>query len=314
MRNSSPPSITAMSSWGEVAAYMLAAERTGSWRDTARTYTEWMQELCKQRGCSLASLWRFKTAGKLYNEQRQRMAQRGFPLPELSDIPKGVSAESLELLTKMVRVVPADVLDEVIEKAMQGTITKTKVQEIWNAYAPLLNGKTARGRGVEVPQITLDMASRAEADVVLGLRRSKGAWLEPTPEVFEVYVGADVGKNIMRRTRYVCDALILSQADKHSPVVVHGLEIRVFGPHVTIKPHTVTWLSETCDYGWVASPAQISDDDFERIPRQLGVLEVPATGAVKKLRDAECFVPAQQTPKELMAMDLLARSMRWWKN
>ena len=161
------------------------------------------------------------------------------------------------------------------------------------------------------PRVKSHHASRVEADLLLGLERAKGAWLDPPPKIFEVYPGDQVSEEV-RSTSFVCDVLLVSRADKRSPVTVHGIEIRADESAARIKDRTLRWLEQTVDHAWIAFPSGVEVTSPAAIPTQLGIIAVDVTGTIRVVRPAP-LLKRDKAPGELLARDLLARSLRWWK-
>lgn len=214
------------------------------------------------------------------------------------------------MLAKIERVAPADVFDGLEVPALRGLLPKKELRAVWEAYSPLLEGRTGRGRGVEAPRVGYD-TSHGESDLLLGLRRSKGNWLNPSPKLYEVYAGIEVS-NEVRASHFICDAVILARTNRHSPLEIHGIEMPGrLGPG-RIRDRTVRWLEQTVDFGWVVLSAASAQDEYAAVPSQLGVLEVQVSGDVRLARPA-LHLKRERTSAEMLARDVLARAMRWWK-
>lgn len=300
-----------LTSWGQVSAYLQEVERKELWRPTARTLTEWARAYAERRGCTVTLLWRYKSAGRFYNERRAALGSQGVQLPRLDQTSTAVSAEAVELLAKVMRVAPVDVVSSIEVPTLRGEIQKKDVRAIWDAYAPLLEGKTARGRGVSAPHRALDLASRAEADVLLGLKLSSGHWLPESPAMFEIYPEEEVVFEA-RGIGYRCDALMVSRADKNANVLIHGVDIRGLSPRLTIEQPAIDWAEKSVDYFWIACTGAPAPADVRRIRNEIGILQVEPSGSVTVIRKAERWTH-NRTAGEQLARDLLARSLRWWK-
>lgn len=302
---------TALDTWGQVSAYLLEVERNGSWKNSARTYTEWAKGFAQQRGCTVTLLWRYKSAGKFYNSRSEALLNRGIKLPKLDKLSPSVSAEAVELLAKISRVAPANILNPIEAKTLLGQIQKKEVREVWNAYAPLLEGKTARGRGVAAPKLVVFALSRVESDVLIGLKRSKGRWLPDQPAIFEVYSGAELQSEV-RQINSICDAIILSRTDKTSPVEIHAIEIAHHIGYWEFTDQYKEWLNSIVDLAWIVCPIKWNALELEKVPAHIGVLLVSPSGKVRVLRQAVRNT-SKKSEGEMFARALLARALRWWK-
>lgn len=290
--------------WGRISVTLLDAERTGSWRQTSTSFSKWVEEQEDELGKSPQSLWRYLSAGKEYLEQRKALSARGVRLPRLEDVSAAVSPESIELLSKIRRVAPASLLKEIGQDVLTGKIERKVLRGIWDSYAPLLEGRTARGRGAKPQAVKAPRAAREVSDSLAGLRRSEGEWLAPDMSLFELFTREDLGA--FDQGSLPGDAVMVSREKGSNEVLIHGVvlhnSIETLGPSVT----RALALAAVVDRCWLVAPRAFAAADLEQINAELGALAVASGKSVRVVRYP---VPAarQRTLAEEVTRRILGR-------
>lgn len=307
MRNSPPAtdrSTRPRTSWGRIGARLIAEEQRDARGNDSGSVAEWIAEKSREYGVSPQSLWRYRSAAKFYNEQRALHQRKGVRLPALEDVAPTVSAEAIELLSKMIRIVPVDVLEPMERRILEGTIKKKEVQAAWAAYAPLLQGRSARGRGVQVESIALDEASRRSADIVLGLRRSRGSWLGRRLAMYEVFAASDLCGNEVE-SPILEHAVVVSRDSQDDGVQLHGVVIGATD-HSVPEAKSFRTLGNAVDRIWFASTASLTERQIEPLPDRMGVLHVDVGGGVRVMREAQA-ISHTRSASEALARQVLSR-------
>lgn len=305
MRNSMPSSTnTDNLTWGQVSASLLEVERTRSWQDEHTSFSDWIESRAEISGPSRQSLWRYLSAGKEYLEQRKALSARGVRLPKLEDVPVAVSPESIELFSKIRRVAPSSLLQEILVPVLTGTIERKELRGIWNSYAPLLEGKTARGRGEKPGHLNAPRALREGSDVIAGLRRSGGKWLAPVMGLFELFTRDELGDFLQGELS--ADALIVSRERSSSDVLIHGVILHAVTMTLDHSVSRALMLAGVIDRCWLVVARGLAAADLEEINEEVGVLAVASAKAVRVVRHP---VPAdrQRTLAEEVTRRILGR-------
>ncbi|HQU09782.1 MAG TPA: hypothetical protein PLV25_07460, partial [Opitutales bacterium] len=147
---------------------------------------------------------------------------------------------------------------------------RDELRTIWSAYRPALAGRTARGRGVNVP--TIDPANQENkstvqrGEVMTAIMYSRPGWTGiKNPEWCEriAEVRPEHGKQAF-------DAVILVREHANDPLKIHGVLI------VTdLTPETVRQCEELapyCDTLWVAFHGRNLAMKWMFIPGFVGIL------------------------------------------
>ena len=169
-------------SWAEDAAWLLTIDATGEWRKTHRSFSLFLGDLARQRREARSSLWRRVAAGEYYESLRRDLDPKGALYPPLTSGSVYVSPESLELLRKLSRIAPRDLLTKIQRGAIAGRSHEGNFAICGKLTGPYLAGRTARGRG-ERPTPEYDAndgvmrRARAEADALTPIVRGGAEWL-----------------------------------------------------------------------------------------------------------------------------------------
>lgn len=119
--------------WGPLAHLMLATRENELFAPEHPSFNAWMTWVVAFSGMSKARVWRYDAAGRYYESVRD---QGACALPALKAVPASVSAEGIEIMSWIVKVLPAEQADELIEKALTGKIAVRKLKDIWTTCRP----------------------------------------------------------------------------------------------------------------------------------------------------------------------------------
>jgi hypothetical protein len=306
MRNNKPtPRSRELLPWGRISADLLEAELAQSWRAAHTSFSKWLVAQAAEQGKSQQAFWRYLAAGKEYRSRRQALARRGVRLPKLEELPQGVSAESIELLTKIERIAPAKLVTDIERDVLTGQIEKKVLRGIWESYSPLLKGKTARGRASRATPLRASRGERQVSDVLASLRLSKGKWLAKEISLYELYIATEVSSSgSVGALR--CDALIVSRIDSGAEVQIHGLVVFAPGQEFLEAAARAQDLATAVDRLWVVTDRSISAADLEKFPDDVGALKVSLKGGVTVLKNA-ALIDRERSPGESLARGILSR-------
>lgn len=305
MRNStSQPTAHDLLPWGRISVTLLDAERTGSWRQASASFSRWIEEQEKELGRSRQSLWRYLSAGKEYLEQRKALSARGVRLARLEDVSADVSPESIELFSKIRRVAPASVLKDICQDVLTGKIERKVLRGIWDSYAPLLEGKTARGRGAKPQAVKTPRAARQVSDLLAGLRRSEGQWLAPDMSLFELFTREDLGG--FDQAALPGDALMVSREKGSNDVLIHGVVLHNANETLAQGVAHALELAAVVDQCWLVAHRAFAAMELDQINSEVGALAVASAKSVRVVRHP---VPAdrQRTLAEEVTRKILGR-------
>ena len=158
--------------------------------------TSWLRKYAEETHRLPSSLWRILSAGRYYRELQRKFKDQGIPLPDLIDPTLAASPESLELLHKISRVAPRELLADEL-RVMKGELSRRDLREIWFTYRPVMQGRTARGASGMIPkfdfqnkQMSID---RDKGEALNLIRKTGPGWLgKQKPYIYKVIPTRDV--------------------------------------------------------------------------------------------------------------------------
>lgn len=291
-------------SWGEVAFVLIDAERNGAWTEQYQTLSDWISSVAAHLGLAESNMWRYLSAGRyalhLYG---LRLGDR--PDEEIIELLNMTSPENLELLSKLERVAPADVFWELRHNVLEGSISRAKLREVWQAFRPALQGRTAQGIGKAVPRV--DLADPQQRDAVF-----RGEALTALSEAGPSCLGhtkpyafawlKDVRVTLPGGKRLALDATGVIQEHEEFSLSLHGVVIAPGGR----VPESTEALTRYCDFLWVVSP---NDQLADVRPPAIGLLELK-NNQVVCTRTAEFLRPAVELSAALARATLLRAIQR----
>jgi hypothetical protein len=142
------PKATKWAVWGLMLESVFKNE---IWREEAGNFTDWMKYIEYETGKNICTLWRYKGGWAHYVSSRNKLIDYKIELLDAEELSK-VSFEHIELLAKLERVAPEEVIHELYIKVFNGTIRRVDLREKWDIFKVVLGGKTARGKNVEPPK------------------------------------------------------------------------------------------------------------------------------------------------------------------
>jgi len=303
-KSTDPASVEgSLSTWGQLAAYLLDVKARQTWIAGAASYTEWVKECAKRLSRTEASLWRCISSGRFYRGRAESFVKKGTALPDLPQLPPAVSSESLELLAKICRIAPPELIADIELKALEGKIARGDLRAIWETYRPVLKGRTARGRNAEAPSFDERDPSqrdgRAEADSIMALRKAGPAWTGHSDASYYGVFPMD-HPLLPRHFRDIgLDAVVFVKPKARDIAELHGVTHRSLEQlPAPFQPQ----LMQSVDWAWVVVLGE-EKPELGSIPPELGVLSTES-GVVRVGRE-----PISTEREPSVARDHLMRAL-----
>ncbi len=299
--------------WPRIGHLLDAADSSGFWETQgAASFTQWVRSLARSLGRKERIFWRYLTAARFYEKRlRPLLTHRKFAAPPLTELPDVVSPENLELLSKLARVAPEEVLDPLGRRVVQGEITRAELNRAWQAFRPALGGRTARGRGMRKPRLDRDdphqYESQLKATVYHALQVVGAQWTGyKNPVSYEVFFQVRPERVPQQTFSDVFDVVAVVRSQE-GPVELHGVEVIGKFSSESLQPK-LSHAAEYCDYFWVARSEEAADVDLSRIPESIGLL-VARGGWIQVVRRATRTSQSGRYRENLLA-GLLAQAIR----
>lgn len=264
-------------SWGQIGQCLIQVEQFGIWQREADSFTGWLQLNAAKFGHTESTLWRYLSASRFYEELRVRLRRDHISSPPLESLPDSISPESIELLSKLTRVAPADVVRETAERLIKGTVTRAELRAKWQAFRPVLGGRTARGRGVPTPRFNAsDRAQRYSQleGLIFTALSADSRWTgNPNPDLYQLVHHVQPDK--MDPPRVSFDAVAVVRQRRDDPLMLHGIEVvgALLG-----RLDIFETRAPYCDALWIAVHKEIGDISTRTVPHYVGILRLGNQG------------------------------------
>jgi hypothetical protein len=294
--------------WQQVAKLLMQVDSERLWQGHAPSFTAWVQGMARRADLQESVFWRCLRAGRIYLELTGSA--------EL-DVHGGVSAESLELADKIRRHAPKAITNQVLERTLDGELSRAELRDVWATYKPAAGGATARGRLPEDPVAREEalatrraawesqkrkLENRSEvrrAELVSAFREA--SWLGAIDQArAETRIGAVGG-------RLAGVLTVRRNAQRSEHLELHGLWTCVADPELADYEFNAP---RGIDFMWLALTAELAPRALTKTPRLLGVLELSANRALRVVREAQRRPVNAQGRLELLS-ELLQRAYLW---
>jgi hypothetical protein len=295
--------------WQDMAALLMRVDQERLWEGHAPSFTAWLAGMARRTDLQESVFWRCLKAGRIYRELSGR---------EDFDQDLAVSAESLELADKIRRHAPRAVTHDVVERTLDGELSRTELREVWATYRPLAGGSTARGR---LPE---DEGARDEA---VAARLSSWEAQKRKPEnraearrgelIAAFREGSFVGAHDQARTesrlhgidgRLAAMMVVRRRVDQPERLELHGLWTCVSDPELRDFEFTAPG---GVDFMWLAlGQPELAEKAQAKTPRMLGLLELTRERVLRVVRPAQARQGNAAARLDLLAR-LLQRAYLW---
>ncbi len=255
-----------------------------------------IDDLSKALGLQKSNLWRFRkalvAARKLWGASVIRSAR---------DIPEHVSPESIELVEKIARAAPSELVEPISKSLFENRITRSRLRSIWQQirHVVKVEGRKAPTYS-SLPQ--LDELRRQKLFEELCLEAIQKGLPQPDGE------GRILASMLLqqRAGEHPVPDIAVITADDEGGVRYHGIEVKTeLGSKGNLG--RLREMTRYFDYVWVVVPEGASVPNG-RIPDGVGILEYRVDGSVAALRMAH-FMPAACL--ELVARKVVPVALGW---
>jgi hypothetical protein len=276
-------------SWVRTGIELARIEAEQSWSGSASSFSEWLKNQATKLGVEESNLWRYLSAVRFYPELRQSLIDGGHDCPEVQNLSEQVSPENLELLSKLIRVMPPADFAPLAARVLDRSAKRDELRKLWQAYRPALAGKTARGKGVAAPAFDKnDPANRIKlviAQARLLLEADPLAWLcQSDPAFTHVVHDFRLPEKSALHGNAGMDMVIAVKRTESAPLELHGIEIRLNLLSQTIPG--IVDLAQSVNYLWVAFAKPYKAGLLASIPAHIGILNIN-DGSISVVRVAE---------------------------
>lgn len=252
-------------SWVRIYELMNEVDTGKLYEGNYKSFTAWVNDFAENKAkVHVSLLWERLKAGRFYSKYQERAAAKGVEVKPLENIK--VAPTTLVLADK-ISGNNEEVSDELIEKIVDGTMTRSDLKNAWATVKAKREeaglSPTRKNSKEKVTAVTVtDKAAEITAtDIIFALNQSNGYWIANQIEnrfnaskyklfsEFAVHPGTSIAARRM-------DALIietLSVQSKTNDTALHGIEIKVSKSDL-LKDKKMEEYTPFCDYFWLAVP------------------------------------------------------------
>ena len=283
--------------WGEIALVLLEAEAAGSWRNQADTLSDWVTSVAQALGLGEASVWRYLSSSRYALELHGVWLGQASD-EDLADMLNQASPENLELLSKLERVAPGEVFEEMKSQVLLGSIPRAKLRAAWQDFRPALGGRTAQGIGKATPRVDLNDPEQKAAifrGLVLSALRDVGPQLYNKPLALFA---------LMKEVSFLgvtADAVGVLQQTESSEVEVHVFCVASSGA----IPAALKGFRTCADAAWIVAPKGVT----LIVPEGVGLIDLDESVATV-VAQAACAKPEAVLVEPLLRAALLQATRR----
>ena len=262
--------------WGRMSRLLDLIDKTGYWRNYDHSFTAWLQNNAPLLGIKISMAWRYLASGRFYLRLQQDFPFLiDKPLAEVSD---ELSPENLELVSRISRCAPDDIFKPLAIRVLSGKAKRSELRAAWLAFKPMLEGKTARGRGVVAHMVKPEAISENDQRLVTALMKnqlaiSDSSWTKRGPlHINRVFF------NISPSYDRIFDAVVVTRGQR-SAFFLHGIKICLNSE--VLSSFFIKGLKsfiDECDTLWLAFPSLPDVALIEKIPKPVGIITIDSNG------------------------------------
>jgi hypothetical protein len=294
--------------WQQIAQLLMQVERERLWEGHAPSYTAWIQGIARRADMQESVFWRCLKAGRIYLELTGKN--------EL-DPQAAVSAESLELADKILRHAPKAVANQVLERTLDGELSRAELRDVWATYRPAAGGATARGRLPEDPAAREEAVAARKAAWEAGRRKPQNRSEVRRSEMLAAFREASwLGSFDQARAETRTSALggrlaavltVRRSSEHPDRLELHGLWTCVSEPELADYEFKAP---AGIDFMWLAVAPELVARAQGKAPALLGILELTRERALRVVRAAQRRPTNGQARVEILS-ELLQRAYLW---
>ncbi len=294
--------------WQEIAALLMQVDKERLWEGQAPSFTAWLQGMARRADLQESVFWRCLKAGRIYLELSGR---------DSLGVDLTVSAESLELVDKIRRHAPKVVSAEVLNRTLDGDLSRTELRQVWSTYKAAAGGTTDRGRLPHDPQARAETLDAKRAQWEAEKRKPENRAEVRRGELVTAFRAFDwVGPHDQARIetrivgltgRLAALGVVRRRSDAAGALEVHGLWTCVSHPELADFEYAAP---AGIDFMWLAIPDELAEVAPGKAPRLLGLLTMKRKDQLSVLRPAQRRKVEASTRCDLLTW-LLSRAYLW---
>lgn len=273
--------------WGQIGQWLNEVERTEYWQGRTKSFTEWLKSSAPDLKLKEGSLWRYLTASRYYSRLREQLQAEGFDCPTIETLPDTVSPESLELLSKIGRVVGQQTFRDLAIGVLSGEVSRAVLRRRWQAYRPVVvesRSRRHRGRPSYDPTDARQSESMLLATTRVTLDAEALRWAgEFGSGLLRFCYDVPVGIPEETSNSRTLEMVAVTRTTKDAPIRFHVMKIVPQGLAPNVLEQIAQELTPYGDYVWLVFPTG-GANSAACLPAHVGLLET--RGCLRVVRPA----------------------------
>lgn len=256
--------------WIQVGRVLSEVKEHNYWSINFGSFSKWLESWGKEINLCKATLWRYITAQKKYERLRAEASKFGYDFEAIEDLKCPISPEGIEIFDKLSRILKENEVYEMMNRFIDGEITRKELREKWNVFKPALEQKASHGLFGE--SIVLD-ALRLNSNEWLRKDKAeykKGKVIYRVPSFSKFFQSVTV-TNSIHNQHYVLDAILALQEMSNEPLHIHGVAIV---SQNLLEYERFEAYRKYCNALWIAAPRGVAEDINVKIPQGIGLISV----------------------------------------
>jgi len=261
--------------WPEVAKLILDWENAQppSTGEFPEGMNKWLTSLAEKLGIQVSNLWRYRKAALSVIE----LWGDGYDIKTLDNIPSHMRAESIELVEKISRAAPSEIVQDVIHRMHVGQINRSELRRIWQNIRHVIKDETRR-IPVYLKLPKMDIQRRDKLFEELYFEALRKDFLEGDSPVLG---GKGMCYKVEIISRMLVDIVAVT-VDGNGDAIYQAIDIKTSVRNKR-SLHGLENVYRNFDYLWIGVPDGVND--FRHVPVIVGIIQY-VNGRLKIRREA----------------------------
>jgi len=262
--------------WRKVAALIISWEESKSptLNGVPPGMNKWLKSLACELNFGVSNLWRYRKAAK----SAIQLWGKDYDIKTPTLIPEHMRPESIELVEKISRAAPSEVVSDVAMRLYNNQISRNELRRIWQSMRHVIKDNSrsipiyhelpkadARRRGELLEELCFEALRRDLHESESPVLGSKGMCFRDD-----------------QINKMIVDIIAVTE-DEHGCALYHGVEIKTSLRHVR-SLDMLQNIFKHFDYIWIVAPDM---DNFKLVPEEVGILQY-IDGGLKLIRKPVC--------------------------
>jgi len=221
---------------------------------------QWLESLAKEMEIQVSNLWRYRKAA----QSAIQLWGDKYEIKSCNSIPKHMSPESIELVEKISRAAPSEVVNDITERLYQKAITRSELRKIWQNIRHVVKTESCNNPiYYKLPPTDIYRRDKLFEELCFEFLRKN--LMEGSPSILKGCGKCYANENIKEQG---LDILAMAK-DENESVFYHAIVIRCTAQKKDSRP--LIDLYENFDFTWILTSNIIENEQL--IPSKVGIMQ-----------------------------------------